>query len=72
MALLNLFFLRGIVNSPHGGGGVGAVLALLNLFFLRGIVNSPHPEGVWLLNGLWRCGNKLIFFQFIVGKMAVY
>ena len=55
-----------------GGGGGGAVLALLNLFFLRGIVNSPHPEGVWLLNGLWRCGNKLIFFQFIVGKMAVY
>ena len=68
-------FLRGLGKKGlflMGWGGGGTVFALLNLFFLRGIVNSPHPKGLWLLNGLCKCGKKLIFFQFIVGKMAVY
>ena len=36
----------------------GSVSALVILFFLRGIVNSPHPEGLWILNGLWRWGKN--------------
>ena len=32
MALLNLFFLRGIVNSPHGGGG-GCCVGTFELIF---------------------------------------
>ena len=48
------------------------MFALLILFFLRGIVNSPHSAGVVAIKwpvGMWK---KLIFFQFIVGKMAVH
>ena len=46
----------------------GSVSALVILFFLRGIVNSPHPEGLWILNGLWRWGKNSFFFNSLLEK----